>query len=209
MNAEEQGTLDRILQYGKEEFLKKGFSAASLRNIVKRAGVTTGAFYGYFSDKMALFHVLVAPAAEGLREYFLCVQREFAALPPDRQVLEMPSFGGGEMAGILDYIYGNYEAFKLILCCAEGTPYADYVDSMVEIESEYTLRFIAAMRNAGYRLRELDPHLMHMLANALFSGIFEVVVHDAQKEEAAKNIKELMDFFTAGWVKIFGMGVET
>lgn len=205
MSTEDQSTLNRILQFGREEFLKKGFSAASLRSIVRRAGVTTGAFYGYFPDKMALFHALASPAAEGLRACFLSIQREFAALPPDRQAVEMPSFAGGEMTALLDYIYSHYEAFKLILCCSEGTPYADYVDSLVEIESEYTLRFIETMRNAGHRLRELDPHLMHMLANALFSGIFEVVVHDNQKEEAAKNIKELMDFFTAGWIKILGM----
>jgi AcrR family transcriptional regulator len=205
MNEEEGNTLNRILQCGKEEFLRKGFAAASLRHIVKQAGVTTGAFYGYFPDKMALFHALVAPAAEGLREYFLSIQQKFVALPPDQQAVEMPSFAGVEMAGILDYIYNNYDAFKLILCCSEGTPYANYIDSIVEIESEYTLRFIETMQGAGYRLRELDPHLMHMLANALFSGIFEVVVHDTQKEEAAKNIKELMDFFTAGWIKIFGM----
>lgn len=205
MSAEEQSTLDRILQSGKEEFLKKGFLSASLRNIVKQAGVTTGAFYGYFPDKMALFNVLVAPAAEGLREYFLSVQRAFASMPPDRQAAEMPSFDSGEINGIIDCIYNNYDSFKLILCCSEGTSYANYVDSLVEIESEYTLRFIETMRAAGYRLRELDPHLMHMLENALFSGIFEVVIHDAQKEEAAKNIKELMDFFTAGWIKIFGI----
>lgn len=205
MCAEEQSTLNRILQCGKEEFLRKGFSEASLRNIVRQAGVTTGAFYGYFPDKMALFNALVASAAEGLREHFLGIQQEFATLPPARQAAEMPSFAGGEMAGILDYIYNNYDAFKLILCCSVSTPYADYIDSIVEIESEYTLRFFETMRNAGYRLREPDPHLMHMLANALFSGIFEVVVHDSKKEDAARNIKELMDFFTAGWLKILGM----
>jgi len=34
--------------------LEKDFNSASLRNIVKTAGVTTGAFYGYFSGKEAL-----------------------------------------------------------------------------------------------------------------------------------------------------------
>ena len=31
-----------------QEFLEKGFKSASLRNIVKTAGVTTGALYGYY-----------------------------------------------------------------------------------------------------------------------------------------------------------------
>lgn len=42
-------TLELILNAAKEEFLDNGFKSASLRNIVKKAGVTTGAFYGYFA----------------------------------------------------------------------------------------------------------------------------------------------------------------
>ena len=48
-------TLQNILDAGKKEFLEKGFRAASLRNIVREAGVTTGAFYGYFKSKEGLF----------------------------------------------------------------------------------------------------------------------------------------------------------
>ena len=48
-------TLEKIQQAALTEFLDKGFLSASLRQIVKNAGVTTGAFYGYFSCKEALF----------------------------------------------------------------------------------------------------------------------------------------------------------
>lgn len=44
-------TLELIHSAAKAEFLSKGFKSASLRNIVKTAGVTTGAFYGYYSSK--------------------------------------------------------------------------------------------------------------------------------------------------------------
>lgn len=56
-------TLEKIKQAAMEEFLEKGFLEASLRQIVKRAGVTTGAFYGYFSSKQALFASIVEPHA--------------------------------------------------------------------------------------------------------------------------------------------------
>lgn len=52
---DEKGTLERILQAAEEEFLENGFKDASLRKIVKAAGVTTGAFYRYYSTKEALF----------------------------------------------------------------------------------------------------------------------------------------------------------
>ena len=50
MGEIEQTTLNLILSAAMLEFLEKGFKSASLRNIVKTAGVTTGAFYPGFSD---------------------------------------------------------------------------------------------------------------------------------------------------------------
>ena len=47
-------TLMRIHEAAVAEFKEKGFQRASLRNIVKNAGVTTGAFYGYYGSKFLL-----------------------------------------------------------------------------------------------------------------------------------------------------------
>ncbi len=59
MQEDSPGTLEKIEQAALEEFSEKGFLGASLRQIVKQAGVTTGAFYGYFSSKEALFAAIV------------------------------------------------------------------------------------------------------------------------------------------------------
>ena len=48
---ESQTTLERIHRAAKAEFLEKGYKDASLRNIVKSVGMTTGAFYGYYKSK--------------------------------------------------------------------------------------------------------------------------------------------------------------
>ena len=59
MQDKEQTTQERILEAARAEFLDKGFRTASLRTIVKTAGVTTGALYGYYDSKEALFDALV------------------------------------------------------------------------------------------------------------------------------------------------------
>ena len=59
MEEKSTATLEKIQEAALGEFLDKGFLGASLRQIVKNAGVTTGAFYGYFSSKEALFNALV------------------------------------------------------------------------------------------------------------------------------------------------------
>lgn len=59
MSEAEQTTLHSILTAAMQEFLEKGYKSASLRNIVKTAGGTTGAFYGYYDSKEDLFEALV------------------------------------------------------------------------------------------------------------------------------------------------------
>ena len=88
---EEKGldTLERIQQAAMEEFSEKGFLGASLRKIVKNAGVTTGAFYGYFSSKEALFASLVEPHAAALMGKFMEAQTRFAELPEKEQPGQM------------------------------------------------------------------------------------------------------------------------
>lgn len=85
-------TLERIQEAAMTEFLDKGFLGASLRQIVKNAGVTTGAFYGYFSSKETLFNALVEPHATALMGKFMKAQISFAELPEEQQLEHM---GGG------------------------------------------------------------------------------------------------------------------
>ena len=53
-------TLDeKIVKAAKEEFLQHGFSKASLRQIAKNAGLSTGALYTRYENKDELFASLV------------------------------------------------------------------------------------------------------------------------------------------------------
>ena len=74
MEEKSTATLEKIQQAAMEEFSEKGFQGASLRQIVKQAGVTTGAFYGYFSSKEALFASIVEPHAAALMGRFMEAQ---------------------------------------------------------------------------------------------------------------------------------------
>ena len=59
MSIDDISTLERIHSAAKAEFMEKGYRSSSLRSIVKAAGVTTGAFYGYYAGKQELFAALV------------------------------------------------------------------------------------------------------------------------------------------------------
>jgi len=197
-------TLQKIMTEGKKEFLEKGYKDASLRNIVKQAGVTTGAFYGYYPDKSTLFHALVSAAAEGLREYFIKTHQGFTDLPVEQKISEMYSYTDKPLRYLLNYIYEYFDAFKLIVCCSDGTDYAHYIDSLVEVETKSTQKFIREAKQSGYHINEIKPELLHILSSSYFYGVFEVVIHDMPKEDADEYIADITAFHRAGWDKIFG-----
>lgn len=55
MSEKAEKTREIILDTAIKHFLRDGFSGASLRSIVKDAGLTTGAFYKYYPTKEMLF----------------------------------------------------------------------------------------------------------------------------------------------------------
>ena len=91
MEEKSTATLEKIQRAAMEEFSEKGFQGASLRQIVKQAGVTTGALYGYFSSKEALFASIVEPHAAALMGRFMEAQTAFAEMPEKEQPEHMLS----------------------------------------------------------------------------------------------------------------------
>ena len=204
MENENLGTRENILRAAMAEFLDKGFQGASLRQIVKNAGVTTGAFYGYFSSKEALFNALVEPHAAALMGRFMEAQTSFAELPEEQQPEHMGVESSDCVHWMVDYICAHRQPVKLLLTRAEGTGYEHFVHNMVEVEVEYTLQYIEVLRRLGKDVPVLDKSLCHIIASGMMSGIFEIVVHDMPREQALRDVEQLCDFYTAGWLKLMG-----
>ncbi len=204
MDGNEGTTLEKIRSAAIQEIKEKGFLSASLRNIVKSAGVTTGAFYGYFSSKEALFASIVEPHAAAVMSKFMTAQTEFANLPREEQPKHMGRESMECLNWLIDYMYEHYDEFKLLICCSDGTCYEHFIDSMVEIEVEYTFKYIEVLKSCGNNVPEIDRELCHMIASGMYEGIFEVIRHDMPKDRAVKFIAQLSEFYLAGWLKIMG-----
>ena len=197
-------TLKRIREAALEEFLEKGFLGASLRQIVKAAGVTTGAFYGYFSSKEALFAALVEPHAAALMGRFMEAQTAFAELPEEEQPEYMEEASGQCVKWMVEYICQHRQPVKLLLCRAEGTSYERFVHNMVEQEVDYTLRYMDVLRRMGRDVPKLNRSLCHIIASSMFNGLFEIAIHDMPQEQAMRDVEQFRSFYTGGWLKLMG-----
>lgn len=197
-------TLDRIRKSALSEFQEKGYQAASLRNIVKEAGVTTGAFYGYFKSKEELFSALVEKEYRKMRDHYQKVQEDFSLLPLERQRADMKKVSEDCLEWMLHYAFENLEIFRLILLKSDGTPYSHLVDDMVETEERSTEDFLSLSEKHGYQKPEINPLLKHSLTTGLFSSFTELIIHDIPYEEALRCLLQLQRFYTAGWRELLG-----
>lgn len=101
--------------------------------------------------------------------------------------------------------YDHFDAFKLIACCSTGTRYEHYLDALIEIEVNASHLLMEKMQREGLNVLPLDDDMVHILASALFNGLFETVRHDTPKEKAVAYVDTLRTFYSAGWFKILGI----
>ena len=205
MRKKDDLAVDKILECAKEEFMEKGYENASMRSIAEKSGYSTGMLYARFADKNQLFKELVEEPADKLFRYFEGSEDEFAQMPAENQYIEMHSYVDEKVDEMIDIIYDNFDAFKLIICKSVGSGYEYYVDKMIDIETENTVRFIDTLNKAGIKMNEVRADLSHMLSSAMFNGVFEVVAHDLPREEARGYVRQVKDFFNAGWDRLLGL----
>ncbi|MBS5843100.1 MAG: TetR/AcrR family transcriptional regulator [Clostridiales bacterium] len=204
LSEAEQTTLERIHAAAKAAFMEYGFKSASLRQIVKTAGVTLGAFYGYYDSKEELFEALVGEQYNHMMTCYRKAQIDFANLPPDEQPRRMSEISGECMHDMLLYAYDHLEEFKLLLCCSEGTRFAGMIDEMVEIEVKGTHDYQDVLNKLGRPSPEIDPRVEHILITGMFNAYFELIIHEMPLRDAENYLQELREFHTAGWKKIMG-----
>ena len=200
-----EGVSEKILACAKEEFLEKGYSDASLRTIAAKADTTTGSIYSRFGDKEGLFCAIVEPVAEGLTDIFLKTQEAFHATKAEEQPKLMQSYVVGGMDEMLDYVYDHFEEFQLLLDASYGTRYQNFVEHLVEIETEYTYKYMEATHfvQEGSMITE---EFIHIMARAMFDSMFEVIRHGMDRETARKYVHMLEKYHYGGWGAIITLG---
>ena len=131
-------THKKILECGKTIFKEKGFEKANLREICTQAGVTTGAFYGHFEDKEALFSELVQPVITDIEyHYSLLKQQSFTMYKKEtvitkqtiESILDLKLKGA---VGMVSYFFDNKDIFELLAFCSYGTKHEHFLDEIIE-----------------------------------------------------------------------------
>ena len=197
-----EGRSDKLLECAKAEFLEMGFQEASLRVIAAKADTSTGAIYTRFQDKEGLFHALVDDTVSRLLDWFEKGQQAFADQPSETQEKDVFTYKPDLWEELVNYIYDHWDVFRLLVRCADNSCYDDMLNRMIDIEVNYTYKFLESTGNQALANGALTPMLVHMLSNAFYSGLFETVRHQMSKDDALTYVRQLRRFFVCGWADL-------
>lgn len=157
-------TEENLIRCGREEFLEKGYSKANLREICRRAGVTTGAFYFSFENKEALLGAILEPVVTEYRT----MMYEIA-----KREQEHPETAEANERQIMEYICAHRQECELVLEKCSGSKYEAFRD---EVFSNMVTAF------QGYYEKQLgfipDTELLRILATMRFHGFLELIKGD-------------------------------
>lgn len=195
---------DEIMTIGRKEFLKKGFKDASLRQIVKEAGVTTGAFYAHFKDKDALYEVLIKPAVGVIEKLYADTAAEYGHYveAPEKMNVNLWLQSKERMRHHLKDIYANLEAFQLLVASSDGTKYDTYIYDFIQSSVEQTKRYFAYLKTIGIETNAITEKELEVLIHTHFSSIYQVVSMGMSYEEAQHYVDTVNTFFNAGWQQV-------
>ncbi len=202
---DERETREKLLCSAKKEFSEKGFMKASLRNICKNTGVTTGALYFFFKDKDDLFVSLV-------REPLARIHKIMSAhFTQERQMADEGAFLTQDFSDdyeasfeVIHELYLYREEFLLLITKAQGSSLENAVDAIVEISDRHyhTLAGAYADRFPGMRMEE---ETIHWIAHMQTDIFVYMITHIETEDEAVRYMKQAVRYMVMGWYGMFGI----
>ena len=180
-----ENSKELIIREGKQEFLKYGYKGASLRNICKQAGVTTGAFYFQFENKEQLLDEILRPV---ITYFSAMVQKstmeefegESSSADGDEQMLEM--------------LWNYKEECQILLEGTAGTAYEKVFEELQEGLRQGFLLFFGK-----YGISDVDEKLLDVIVRMRVESYLTIIRKEYTLEETKKLARRIGVYCDAGF----------
>lgn len=199
----ETETKELLLASAKAEFLEKGFMKASLRNICKNAGVTTGALYFFFRDKDDLFTSLLKEPVEEIKAIMI------SHYEGERELAEQGALVNAEKEDDLEateqvirQMYRYREEMLILLTKAQGSSMEHVVDEFVEAAEVHYRRLADAMSSQMGKA-VLEENVIHWFAHMQVDVFVYMITHIDNMQEAVDYMKHVVVYMVNGWFGMF------
>jgi AcrR family transcriptional regulator len=136
-----------ILSAARQVFGEVGYDAATVRDIVRRTGLSVGAFYNYFRSKEEIF---VALADDGARRFRPILEAQHAKAASYEEALR------GGLSAYFEFIAQEHEAWRAQRPAGEPRPHARGTPEMGAVFEEVRRVLAEAMARSHGAQVDLD-----------------------------------------------------
>ncbi len=212
---DEKETKAKLLISAKTEFMEKGYQGASLRNICRNAGVTTGALYFFFQDKEELFASLVQPVVEMIQKLMEAhmkqellevegLEKAVTEKSAEESQEDENSIGDDVYAAakIVHILYENYDSVQLLLLKSQGSKMAGCIEAFVSF-AEQNYRALARAQSEKWGVPLPDEYTIHWLAHMQIDAFVHLLTHEPDEEKAMAHLRDVIKYLVAGWYALF------
>lgn len=204
MQVKKEGIKEKIIISARREFLKRGYTDASLRVIAEKEGLTKGAVYSYFENKDALFCEITAPAINFIESEF---QNDKSCYPSKTKDALSDSYE----ATILSFrtcahaVLDNRESFKLLLFCSAGSSLYNYKERIIQLYAQNFHKLLSFFTKMECCEGVINEIFIHTLAATYVSFLEELVLHEPERKEADDYAAQMAIFVHSGIKKLYSI----
>lgn len=184
-----------LLRSAELVFAERGLSGAKVEDIVRRAGMSKGAFYLHFESKEAALEHVVESFLAHCGQYFAPPWR-YPDLPEDP--LELLDFTIERDAQIYDFLWQNRTALRILATC--HGPLAHHVRSFEADIRQRNAEWLKHWRHVGLMREDVDLEL----ATTLICGAYGELTRMMVRETARPPLERWVAFAQESFVRAFG-----
>lgn len=188
-------TKELILESAQKEFLENGFNKATLRNIAKNAGLTTGAIYFFFKNKEDLFIKLIQ---KPLNELEILMNEHFE----DEKRNAENSFTTSESEDInvakeiINIMKKNKNIMNIIFKNRENPYVISSMDKMVE-RGEKQIKEYFSIFNI-----EIELSVCHWISHIQMERFIYIFEHCLNTEDIDRELELMIKFMRGGFYEL-------
>ena len=175
-----ENTKNRLLKIARRHFTEYGYYGASLEYIVDEAGVTRGALYHHFQNKLGLFKAVYEETQNDVAEHIKagCLQSE--------EIWEQLIFG---CKGFISGAMRQENARIMLIDAPTVLGWNDWRKADKEISESFLAEHIGFLDEKGF----LKPIPIPLIISAISGALTEIAIYLVNNPELAEKDKFIMD----------------
>lgn len=199
MQIKKEKIKKRIENAAREDFLEYGFTNTSMRNIAKKAKISTSNIYNYFKSKDYLFYSLIDPIYKRIKNLLINLfekERNMGEIAFFKQTSDLLAHPVSRI------IKENAKELIILMDRSEGTKYEDFKENLIKtIENHFVESVVHMDKAMNSNLK--NRFVMHIIANNFLEGLLELARHYKNDEWVDRNIELLIKYHINGISNLF------